>query len=409
MGREMVRHSFRRFPFGLIGFLALLTLVERFVAREEFAFSGYSPTAWKYSSRKSREQGPRATILCFGSSIIKFGVLPGGIEHRTGRSSYNLAVYGGRMASSYYLFARTLDAGAKPRAVVVDCHEGPVPRDERDEQNEAIRLNLRNWPELLTLGECLDLSWNAGDGHFFASTAVARLLPSARSRHEIRDRLRDALQSRKVSPEEALVPLVRNWNRNRGSQVMPTRVAAIDPADSVPVGPEGTLGDLTPGRWCENPLLEKYARRFLGLAASRKVTVFLVLPPLNRAAQDAQDRAGFSRFFTRFARRLQAEFSNLVVVDGRRSRYPPNAFHDQTHLNASGAVALSDDLGEVIARHLERPASSPRWLSLPPYKNRPPHFPIEDFDQSTAAVRSGMPDGLKDHVRGSLRIHRGGR
>jgi hypothetical protein len=201
--------------------------------------------------------------------------------------------------------------------------------------------------------------------------------------------VRDALQARDFSRRKNVLALLRNWNQNRGTQVMPTR-SGPSAAPGLDLEPdESTLPDLAPGEWCDNRLMSEYARRFLALAAARDIPVFLVIPPLGREAQGEQDRAGFSRFYTRFARRLLQTHPNLIVVDARRSRYPESAFHDRTHLNASGALSLSGDLGAVIARHLDSPSVTPRWHVLPPYRDRPVEIPLENLGQSAVALKGG--------------------
>ncbi len=173
--------AWRRLPLGLLGMLFLVALVERQLDRHPLELNENSPTSWRFASAQARRQARTAQVLFFGSSVVKFGVLPKIVEEKTGRPTYNLAVYGGRMASSYYLFKHALDAGAKPAAVVVDCHDGPVPVKQAKELNEAVESNRRNWPEVLTSFETIELAWHARDPGFLAATTLARAGPSVGS------------------------------------------------------------------------------------------------------------------------------------------------------------------------------------------------------------------------------------
>ena len=86
---------------------------------------------------------------------------------------------------------------------------------DRDDRSSVVDLwrQVRLWPELLTLGECLDLSWTARDPSFFAALAVSKALPSARARFEIRARLAAALDGRPSSAGPRASGLFWNWLR----------------------------------------------------------------------------------------------------------------------------------------------------------------------------------------------------
>src|SRR3954453_9622028 len=111
---------------GALGMVALIVAVEVFVSVHEDDLTGLGTFAWRYGARAAQGEAQDYQILCLGTSLTKCGVLARVVEHGTGRTCFNMAVSNGRIASSYYLLKRALDAGARPTAVVVDCIDGPV-------------------------------------------------------------------------------------------------------------------------------------------------------------------------------------------------------------------------------------------------------------------------------------------
>ena len=85
-----------------------------------------------------------AEVLAFGDSMVEFGVLPGVIAERSGLRAINLAVHDGSPAVSYFLLRRALEAGARPRAIVVDFMPHQLARSQRAE-GFALRPG-RPWP-----------------------------------------------------------------------------------------------------------------------------------------------------------------------------------------------------------------------------------------------------------------------
>ena len=106
MSRPSFRERVRQLPLGLIGALALIIFTERAISRANLEFSDITATNWWFSKRTTKSIAPKTDILCFGTSLVKFGVLPRTIERATGLSAYNLAVCSGHMPTSYYLFKR---------------------------------------------------------------------------------------------------------------------------------------------------------------------------------------------------------------------------------------------------------------------------------------------------------------
>ena len=367
---------------GVLGMVVLVALMERHLDRQPLELNENTPTCWRFAQTQARKQAAQAEILCFGSSVVKFGVLPAIIAEKTGRPTFNLAVYGGRMASSYYLFKRALEAGAKPAAVIVDCQDGPVPIAKARELSEAVASNSRNWPEILQTREILELAWHAGDPNVLAATTLARAFPSIKARHEIRTQIMASLEGKETPARHNNLVLLRNWNANRGAQVMP----AVAPAAETVASLDSPAADLPEGQYFPNPFMDVYVRKFLDLARDRKIPVFWVMAPLSPQVMTMQHNAGYERFATDCANAIQRRYANVVVVDGRRSGYSSGAFLDATHLNVTGNASLSEDLAEVIAERLSGKARGSRWVFLPPYHPRTPNHSTEDFQKSWAVV-----------------------
>jgi hypothetical protein len=376
----------RRAPSGLLGLLVLVTFTERFVARHDVDFSNATAANWRYSEREARRKTDPGMILCFGSSLVKYGVLPRLIEEATRRQAFNLAVCNGHMPSSYYLLKRALDSGARPAALVVDCQDGPLARVEADRQAEALRVNLRQWPELLTWRDGIDLAWAARDAKFLADWAVSRLLQSYRARFEIRTSVVATLRGTSGSSRLDVIAVRRNWALNEGAQVMPR--GTVPPADLPSTEPydAARAAESLRANFKRNKLTDLYIDRFLSLAASHNLPVFWVLPPLAPAHQADRDRAGISHYFSQQAESARAKYANVTVVDARRSGYASSVFWDKVHLDRQGACAFTIELAGVIDRVLKGPGGDKRWISLPHYQEAKLSLAIEDVMQTRAAI-----------------------
>ena len=352
-------------PWGLIGALVLVGAVERTVARHEWTLTS-SPTAlaWRAARKAAGREARSAEILCLGDSLVKLGVLPRVIEARTGRSAYNLATDSSPAPAAYFLLRRALAAGARPRVLLVDFHSQVLPTPPRD--------SLPYWPELLGVGEAVELGWIARDSGFVTSTLLATLLPSLKDR----DGLRTTFLGRDRRALEGLLGAhVRNWRSNGGATVYQKIPPPAREPIQVPL-----RGTWTPAR----PNLH-YVRRFLDLAAARNIPVFWLLPPLTPGRQRKLEREGQDERFTRLLRDLQAADPNLHVIDGRRSGYPRAVFIDQTHLDRDGAAEFSAEVAALIGPRLRGSSPDERWLQLPSYTGQRIDTPLEDLQQSRLA------------------------
>lgn len=360
-------------PIGLLGMLTLVATIESVIAGHEGKGLWNSTiTSWRFASRAVRRDAHQSEILCFGDSMVKFGVEPLILEERLGRRSYNLALYGGPPAASFFLLRRTLEAGAKPSALIVDFppHQLGV----------SPRFFVREWPHLATLGECLDLTFSTRDASFFASLVLGKLFPSYRDRQGIRTCVFAALRGESKSVWKAeLAPLVRNWNRNRGAQASPR-----EPGFDGRFNPRN-LG-LFPPEWSCNRTTLRYVQRFLALAAARKIPVFWLLPPITPQPQARREQLGLDAQFNQLVRSVQAAFPSVTIIDGRGSGYASSVYIDSVHLDRRGAALLSHDLASLLETTLNDPAR-PHWLHLANFQDRPVDVSLEDVNQSRAALK----------------------
>jgi hypothetical protein len=361
-----------RLPWGLLGMIALVAIVEGFVSAHRLDFTPTDTSIWALKGLAARGEAAESRVLCFGDSLAIHGLLPPVIEARTGGPAYNLGVCAGQASTSYYLLRRTLDAGARPSAILVDFAPDILSGRPVDV--------ARNWPEMATVRETLDFSWKARDARFFSAAGLSLLLPSYRSRFEVRANVRAALAGAEGSPGSITRRQWRNWGVNRGAQVTPK-----NPAFAGEVTPEQHEQLLTDKFWC-NRVNERYVRAFLGLAASEGVSVFWVLPPESPEVIARREASGSAAKLSRFVREMQGRFPGVTVLNARGSGYPHSVFVDPRHLDHEGGTTLSSDVAEIVARRLAG-EPLPSWVDLPRFRPVPSPVPLEDVHQSALVLR----------------------
>jgi hypothetical protein len=346
-----------RLPTGLAGAFVLAALVELAVASGDLMYATDAAVSWRESARRASRR--TEDVLCLGDSLVKFGVLPRGVEAVSGLRAYNLAVYSGPPAASYFLLRRATEGGSRPRFVVVDFLPEALRGDPRDGRFR------RAWPELLTARDCLDLGRTTGDVSFAGELLLARALPSFRARREVGRLISASLRQETASPRHALRALRKNWDANLGAQVSSRSPAERDGA----AGPPATRPPS--GRWRGGAVNTAYVGRFLELAERHGIRVAWLLPPLP-AAHGQLDPA-----YEGFVRSLQRRYAGLTVLDARCAAYPRSFFLDDVHLNLYGALALSAD---VTAALVEPPAPGRRWHVLPPGRKIALAIPVDDLE-----------------------------
>jgi hypothetical protein len=369
-----------RLPLGFLGMVVLVVVMERQLRRNDIRYIENGPVCWKYSFERSRSEVATAEILCLGSSLTKFAVHPELIARKTGHSAYNFGLYGGRAASSYYLLAQLLNRGARPRAIVLDFFDGPLPTVACFDSRTDLHRGIRFWEELLTYSECVDLSLEARDPAFLAEAILGITVPSIRGRSDIRFEILNAVKEIPGESRTTVYSLLRNWNVNRGSQVMP--VARKNPSPE----PAAPATEVMADRWENHRLMEIYTQRLLKLTRERGIPVYWIMPPLSADVIAAEELSGFAPRVRQFADRMVREHSHLILVDARSSGYDRSLFHDATHLNEAGMRSFSEDLGAIIAQTLNEPSTASRVHVLPHYQPRRDNPTFENLNQSRVAV-----------------------
>lgn len=340
-------------PRGFLGMLALILAVEASIAGRRDDLVTPLAESWRVAARAAGREAKGAAILGFGDSLVKYGVLPRVIEARAGLKTYNLATSGGTTPSAFFLLRRALDSGARPRAVVVDF-------EALMDGGGGLAL-VRNYPELATAGDVLDLAWSSGDLGLFGALMSRKVLPSCRFRFEIRGGLLAALEGRSSSERASVVSHRTIWARERGAQ--PT-----EPGRSHhPL--ESTLIELvSPDRWSCPATTEAYVDRFFDLAEAHRITVYWLLPPLSPGVRARRVARGSDAAYDRFAQAVAARHPNAVILDARDSGYDDPVHIDHLHLDRRGASVLSADLAAIL---LEGPGSrASDRLALPPLDGR---------------------------------------
>lgn len=360
-------------PFGLFAMLALSACVEFGIARRELDWMTADDWDWRATKRAADSATSTPEILVFGDSQIKLGVLPDLVEQTSGRKTLGLAVVGGHVAGSYYLARRAFDAGAKPKAIVIDF----LPHFLEASPFEFVRP----WEELLGPADGLDMAIRYRDAEFAARTFTRRLLPSIRYRTVLRAGFLAALDGKFTPKSWETAPIWRNLRVNRGGMVVP-----VVPAYKGQFDPKNPV--LFPERWQGDAVNVDYARRLLSLAKAKGARVYWLFPPIVPEAQRQRDRLAIEARWDRFVKRFLDEFDNLVVLDARRSGYGDSAFWDPIHLTRSGSATLSIDAAQAIDR-VERgmkPAEG-RRISLPRYRPVGKERSLEDIEQSRMAIQ----------------------
>ena len=183
-------------------------------------------------------QGGRATRAgqtCSSSGQLgQPALVPKVVAARSGRWAFNLAAASGPAPSTYFVLRRALEAGAKPRAVVVDFGPGLLAAGpERD---------VRNSSEVLGLREFLDLPGRPGRP-LRGLARGAMPLALGPSRDEIRGILRAAGRGEVDRQAEINRVCRRNWRVNDGAHLAaPNPAIGARPGPTAPMrpGPDGS-------------------------------------------------------------------------------------------------------------------------------------------------------------------------
>lgn len=360
--------------------LALVVAVEAGLTRAGREIQALINADWRRQRQAATSEAvKRADILCIGDSLVKMGVVPAALEARLDLTAYNLGMLNAPAPANYLLLKSALDAGARPRAIVLDANEPQL-------WGSRCREFVAGWAELLSPTEAWRLARDDRDTGFFGLYLVHRLLPSARLRLDVRrevvDRLGDAPPAR-YTPWRAI--LGRQALRNRGAYLFSSTYSKqrSDPY------PDGMLPPLQWALWYRwGPLAQKtnllYLHRLLIMAESRSIPVFFVVPPIHPGVLAVRERIGLEAEYLGLVGRLRDMYPNLVVVDARHSGFDHARFVDECHLHAEGALSFSNSLAEVIGEHLDGQARTDRWVALAPCSEPSAQLAVETTEESAA-------------------------
>jgi hypothetical protein len=344
-------------PQGLLGMLALVLVVELAIAGRRLDFTTIWADDWRCSAESATYRSKDYDLLCFGDSLVKFGVLPREVEAKTGLRTFNLAINAGTMPSAYFMLRRALDSGARPKAIVADFCTLMLVQDPK--------LAIRLYPELATTRDCFDLAWTARDSGFLSAALLGKLLPSYKCRFEIRASIKAALEGRRASPWPQHSGIWAKWMNQNGAQPM-------GPLPFNAVADPGMVASLSPTDWECDPINASYLEKFLALAASREIPVFWLIPPLNPALEARRALNKADKAYTRFVRLAIERHPEVVVLDARHSGYDNSVYIDALHLDDRGAKVLTGDLAALVSDRLKRPdpARDHRWVEMPAFDGR---------------------------------------
>jgi hypothetical protein len=370
-----------RWPWGFLGMLALVLAVEAGLSGAERDLAPLSAADWGRVRRAASDEATRADVLCFGDSLVKFGVVPAVIEAKLGRAAYNLAALAAPPPTTYFLLRRALEAGARPSAIIVDAKASPMVA-------ATYRANVRDWAVLAEPRDALELAAADHDLGFFGLYLVHRFLPSARLRLDVRKTVLDRLNGRPPASEVPWQPLIdRQYAINRGA-ILKAPNHSKDGPDPYPGGAlvwEGAI--CYPPSWSPYPTNLAYLHKFCTLAASRSIPVFFVIPPIHPGVQAVREQLGLDAAYIAILREIRDMHANVVIVDGRHAGYGHGVYVDARHLNYEGATALSEALADVIGHRLAGEAASDRWVPLPSFVEPRAQLAIENIDASKHVIR----------------------
>jgi hypothetical protein len=365
-----------RWPWGLLGLFGLMAAAEWFVSRNTLSFMDVAELDWMSSGRASAKKGARFDVLCFGDSMLKFGVAPRVLEAKLGKRVHSFALLDGKPALTYFLFRRAIAAGARPAALIVD-----FPPEGLNQPPWHLLTNP-HWNALMASpSEAWELAWNYHNREFFGHLVLARLLPTFRCRGQIRTAVLSALQGQAGGNPETNRPLVRNRQVNGGGILL-----AKQPGFQGEI-PAQCVADLLSSTFVVQPENARYVRRLFRLAAEYNIAVYWLLPPTALKVVAHRDANGVHARYNRFVRSMQAQFPNVSVIDARHAGYQDSVFVDPVHLDRDGAVALSGAVADVLQDALSHAEPVPRWVELPAYRDRRITLRLEDVDQSRLALQ----------------------
>ena len=276
-------------PRGLLGMLALVFMIEGSLDRRAADFTPWGTWAWRHSGAMLGRKAPGSEVLCFGDSLIKFGVVPRVLEERRARRG----LQPGRLQRPGGLELLPAPAGAGGRRA------GRRPWSSTSPRTCSPRGPCTTPPVARAGGP----RRVARAGLVGASRGVLRpahagvpapLGPGPRGDPGGRSGPRCGARTAR--------------NARRSGPMSPTGVATSGRTPTPGGPPTGARSTprtrvVLPRAWRCHPVNEAYLRRFLALADGHAIPVFWLLPPIAPVVQARRERTGADAGTTRFVRR----------------------------------------------------------------------------------------------------------
>ena len=358
-------HRSSRIPFGVVGMIVLVVVIECFVGRNWLGFSDPVSLSWRFSAAAARTEAADSQVLCLGDSLVKHGLVPSVIDQQSGYRARNLSAARAPTLMTYFLLRRALDAGARPDAIIINAKPAVL--------IGGPEFNARYFEEILTFREWIELCQITRKSSLMVAMLVGRLLPSLRCRMEIRSNLLSALRGETDRFQYINRTLWRNWTINGGANI-----ANLDSACEEKITAD-VARRMQTGIFHVDPMNAEGIERLLKLANERRIPVFWLLTPLTAGLQAVRDQSGSEGAYEQFVRTKQSRYpQTLTVLDAQRAAYPPGFFVDSTHLNGRGAIVLSRAVANVLKAELGESAQAhiPRWIAL---NNSVEHLNFDDL------------------------------
>ncbi len=377
--RPGVRRLTSTVPWGLLGAIGLIVAIEWNLGRNWLDLSDPVSLSWRYADDAARTDAAGCDVLFLGDSLVKHGLIPSVVTRESGIKSVNLAAARAPALMTYFALRRALESGARPRAIVINTKPAVL--------IAGVDYNAGYWPSALSARECIELGRITGKATFGVEMLVARLIPSVRSRLEVRSQVMAALNGAADPISEINRVLWRNWSANGGANV-----ASLNSAYRGELSPQ-IRDNLHPDRWYVDRSNAEGIELLLRLAQERRIRVFWLLPPISPGLQQWRERSGSESKYEAFVRAYQSRFpGTLTILDARRVVSDPPSFIDATHLAGRGAIVLSQVVAAAMGDELaaSSPAPGDGWRILRPLAGdlaRRDDAQLEDVDRSKEIVR----------------------
>ncbi len=270
---------------------------------------------YAYSKNKEFiEDSQRYDVLFFGNSHMANGVYPMELWHDQGIVSYNLAGFGHRIPSTYWVMENALDY-ASPQLVVMDCHslsfmEKMGSKEMLHAQTDTIPFGAKKWRMICDLVEKpqdrLEFIWNFAAYH---------------------DRWWDLDRA----------DFEKNFNVQKGAEIAIDVVPPDEMAQkSVKADNLETVGTA-------------YLRRMIEECQSRDIEILLTYLPFPASEKEWQEALYAEKIANEYGISY-LNFLELSVVD-----LSVDCSDSNSHLNGSGGRKVTDYIGQYIEEQYDIP------------------------------------------------------